>query len=205
MEYGQLLGTLNAWTTVPSKLPFAGVPSGQQHGKEEATCENGKQAIEWTACDKASQESPRVMGQCPGGCTPVCFPFGRGLPQGASANEYKPPEDGRCLAVSKGPFKAAVSPPPTQELPDWLKLLSFLHTLKVWLLADWPDSLGIKEKAFLIVCVRHQHFVACILFVCVCILFYIESKFERILMFPISKKVLCFSVKIIHSFIHPFK
>ena len=171
MEYGQLLGTLNARTTVPSKLPFAGVSSGQQPGKEEATCESGKQAIEWTACDKASQESPHVMGQCPGGCTPVCFPFGPGLPQGASANENKPPEDGRCLAASKDPFKAAVSPPPAQELPAWLKLLSSLHTLKVWLLADRPDSLGIKEKAFLIVCVltRWRRCWAGLVCVCVCV------------------------------------
>ena len=44
--------------------------------------------------------------------------------------------DGTCLDPSKDPLKAALSPPPTQDLPNQIKLLSSLHTLKVWLLAD---------------------------------------------------------------------
>ena len=93
------------------------------------------------------------------------------LPQGASVNENKAPREGRCLAPSKGPFKAKLSLPPTQELPDQLKLLSSPHTLKVRLLANPPDGLEVKEKAFLIVCVTYQHFVECILSVCMYILF----------------------------------
>lgn len=84
---------------------------------------------------------------------PVCFPFGGGLPQGASANKSEALGDGRCLGPSKGSFKAALSPLPTQELPNQIELLASLHTSKVWLLAAPPDSLGVKEKVFLIVCV----------------------------------------------------
>lgn len=39
MEYGQLLGTLNARDTTPPRQPNAWMVSGQQTGKDEAASE----------------------------------------------------------------------------------------------------------------------------------------------------------------------
>lgn len=58
MEPGQLSGALSTKTTARLKLPFARLSSGQQPRKEEATCENGKSAIEWTASAKPVRKVP---------------------------------------------------------------------------------------------------------------------------------------------------
>lgn len=58
MEHGQLPGAPSTKTTARLKLPFARLSSGQQPRKEEATCENGKSAIEWTASAKPVRKVP---------------------------------------------------------------------------------------------------------------------------------------------------
>lgn len=90
---------------------------------------------------------------------------------------------GTCWDPSKDPLKAALSPAPTQELPNQVKLLSSLHTLKVWLLVGQMDSLGVKED-FSIVYVLHVDIFLCDF---VCVFYFIfkinlkESILKRIL------------------------
>lgn len=87
------------------------------------------------------------------GHAPVRLPIGQGLSPGECAQGSEALGGRRCLSPSKGPFKAALSPPPALELPNWVQLLSSLNTLKVWLLTEKTDSLGAETKECLIVCV----------------------------------------------------
>lgn len=132
--------------------------------KNGSGSESGKQAFEWDHQQQTQTGKPSCDRLMPSlGCLLLsALPLAQGCPKGASANESGALRDSRCLAPSKGPFKAALSPPPTQERPNQLELLSSPRTLKVRFLADWLDGLGLKEKAFLIVCVD----------VCACVLFY---------------------------------
>lgn len=139
------VGTLNTRATAPPKQPFAWMASGQQPGMEETVSakngsgsESGKQAFEWDHQQQTQTGKPSCDRSMPslGYLLLSALPLAQGCPKGASANESGALRDSRCLAPSKGPFKAALSPPPTQEPPNQLELLSSPRTLKVRFLAD---------------------------------------------------------------------
>lgn len=105
MEYGQLSGALNTKTTAPLKLPFARLSSGQQPRKEEATCENGKPATEWTVSAKASQESPNVIGQRPERVHSCLLSFRPRCPKGQVLMRIRLPERGDAWLHQKAHSK----------------------------------------------------------------------------------------------------
>lgn len=107
----------------------------------------GNKPLSELASSKARQESPGVTGLAQLQVPPVCFPFGRGLPRGAAANE-RGSQRWEMLGSIKGSIESCTVSTTHSGAAKWIKLLSSLHTLKVLLLADRPDSLGVKEKTF---------------------------------------------------------
>lgn len=155
MESGQLLGALSTRATASPKQPFAWMVSGQQTGKEEAASEQRmapmweRETSHWLSspATKPDRKALGVIGDAQLKVPPVCFPFGGGLPQGASANE-RGSQRWEMLGSIKGPIESCTVSTTHSGAAKRIKLLSSLHTLKVWLLADRLDSLGVKEKTF---------------------------------------------------------
>lgn len=158
MESGQLLGALSTRATASPKQPFAWMVSGQQTGKEEAASSVSKG---WPQCEsreishwlsspaaKPDRKALGVIGNAQLKVPPVCFPFGGGRPQGASVNERGSQRWEMLLGSIKEPIESCTVSSTHSGAATRIKLLSSLHTLKVWLLADRLDSLGVKEKAF---------------------------------------------------------
>lgn len=144
---------LQGYSNLEAAIRMDGFRSANWKGRSHLWANDGPSVRVEPACHQRSQTGKPSAWQGDAQLKEplLCFPFGGGLPQGASANESEILRDGGCLAPSKGPFRASLSPPPTQELPNGIKLLSSLHTSKVWLLAGGPDSVGDEEKVFLLV------------------------------------------------------